>query len=146
MKFDKSPQWLVQLFLALQPEVGGVRRLMFGYPCAFENGHMFAGLFGDGLFVRLAEADRAALLELDGAAPFAPMKNRPMKEYAVLPPSMIEDEEAVKGWMRRGLAYAQSLPPKEKRPRASGLGPRAADAKSKTPKGKKAVPKAKKKR
>lgn|SRR5260370_14662138 len=127
MKFDKSPQWLVQLFLALQPEVGGVRRLMFGYPCAFENGHMFAGLFGDGLFVRLAEADRAEALELQGAALFAPMKNRPMKEYAVLPPSMLEDEEAVKGWMRRGLAYAQSLPPKaDKKPQ-----------KSKTPKAKK---------
>src|SRR2546428_842547 len=44
MKFAKSPAALVQLFNALQPEVGGVRKQMFGYPCAFENGHLFAGL------------------------------------------------------------------------------------------------------
>jgi hypothetical protein len=34
VKFDKSPSWLVELFQALQPEVGGVPRKMFGYPCA----------------------------------------------------------------------------------------------------------------
>src|SRR5207248_2292013 len=51
MKFSKSPAWLVQLFQALQPEVGGTPRQMFGYPCAFENGQLFTGLFADGLFV-----------------------------------------------------------------------------------------------
>ena len=121
MKFDKSPHWLVELFGALQPEVGGTPRLMFGYPCAFENGQMFAGLFGDALFVRLGEADRAALLALKGAAPFAPMPGRPFTNYLVLPPSMLEDEEAVRGWMSRARAFAKTLPakaPKAKRPRA----------------------------
>jgi TfoX/Sxy family transcriptional regulator of competence genes len=113
MKLDKPPQWLVQLFDALQGETGGTRRQMFGNPCAFENGQLFTGLFGDGMFVRLSEPDRAALLKTPGATPFAPMAGRPMKEYVVLPPSMLEDEEAVKGWLRRGLAYAQSLPPKQ---------------------------------
>ncbi len=113
MKFDKSPHWLVQLFEALQAETGGTRRQMFGYPCAFENGQLFAGLFGDGMFVRLGEADRAALLQIPGATLFAPMAGRPMREYTVLPASMLEDEEAVKSWLRRGLDYAQSLPPKK---------------------------------
>ena len=116
MKFDKSPQWLIQLFEALQPEVGGTPRRMFGYPCAFENGQLYSGLFGDGLFVRLSEADKSALLELPGAAPMAPM-GRPSKHFTLLPPSMLEDEEAVKGWMRRGLAHARTMPPKA--PRAS---------------------------
>jgi len=35
-----------------------------------------------------------------------------MKEYVMLPAEMLEDEEAVKSWMRRGLEYARSLPPK----------------------------------
>jgi TfoX/Sxy family transcriptional regulator of competence genes len=113
MKFSKSPAWLVQLFDALQPEVGGARKQMFGYPVAFENGQLFTGLFADGLFVRLGEAEREALLAERGAKPFAPMKGRPMKEYVVLPPTMLEDEEAVKGWMRRGVEYARALPPKE---------------------------------
>jgi TfoX/Sxy family transcriptional regulator of competence genes len=128
MKFDKSPQWLVQLFDALQRETGGARRQMFGYPCAFENGQLFAGLFGDGMFVRLSEPDRAALLKTPGATPFAPMAGRPMKEYVVLPPSMLEDEEAVKGWLGRGLGYAQSLPPKR---------PKAAKSKAAKPKAQK---------
>jgi hypothetical protein len=52
IKFSKSPSWLVQLFQALQPEVGGTPRQMFGYPSAFENGQLFTGLFADGMFVR----------------------------------------------------------------------------------------------
>ena len=108
MKFSKSPAWLVQLFQALQPEVGGTPRQMFGYPCAFENGQLFTGLFQDTLFVRLGQG-----AAVPGGRPFAPMKGRPMKEYVVLPAEMLEDEDAVKGWMRRGLEYARSLPPKK---------------------------------
>ena len=100
MKLAKSPAWLVELFDALQPEVGGERKQMFGYPCVFEGGNLFTGLFADGLFVRLGEADRARLLATKGAAPFEPMKGRPMREYVVLPPSMLEDEEAVKSFRR----------------------------------------------
>ena len=112
MKLAKSPAWLVELFDALQPEVGGDRKQMFGYPCAFEGGNLFTGLFADTLFVRLGEADRERLLRTKGAARFEPMKGRPMREYVVLPPSMLEDEEAVKSWMRLGLDHARSLPPK----------------------------------
>src|SRR5438128_10374200 len=106
MKLAKSPAWLVNLFDALQPDVGGDRKQMFGYPCAFESGHLFTGLFSDTLFVRLGEADRSRLLTMKGAAPFEPMKGRPMREYVVLPPSMLEDEEAVKSWMRLALENA----------------------------------------
>lgn len=117
MKFTKSPSWLVELFDALQPEVGGDRRQMFGYPVAFANGQLFCGLFADGMFVRLGENDRAELLARPGATAFSPMQGRPMREYVVLPPAMLEDEEAVIGWLRRGLAFARSLPPKGKKAR-----------------------------
>ncbi len=90
----------MELFDALQREVGGERRQMFGYPCAFENGQLFTGLFQDSLFVRLGERERAELLQAKGAALFEPMKGRPMREYVVLPPAMLEDEEAVTSWMR----------------------------------------------
>jgi TfoX/Sxy family transcriptional regulator of competence genes len=116
VKFSKSPAWLVQLFDALQPEVGGTRRQMFGYPCAFENGQLFSGLFADGLFVRLGEGAHALV---PGGMPFEPMKGRPMKQYAVLPAAMLEDEEAVKSWMQRGLEYARSLPAKKPKKRKS---------------------------
>ncbi len=124
MKFDKSPHWLVDLFRALQPEVGGDPRQMFGYPAAFIDGQMYGGLFGDGLILRLGEADRRALLSLPGAAPFSPMPGRASSKWVSLPPSMLEDEEAVKSWMRRALAFAKTLPPKEPKPKRKAA-PRA---------------------
>jgi len=112
VKFPKSPSWLIELFDAVQPEVGGTRKKMFGFPCAFENGQMFSGLFGDGLFVRVSEADRQELVAL-GAEPFAPM-GRPSTRSLVLPPKVLEDKEALKAWLRRALIHARSLPPKVK--------------------------------
>ena len=112
MKLEKAPAWLVTLFDALIEGAGGTRKLMFGHPSLFENGHLCAGLFADTMMVRLAEADRKKLLALKGAKPFAPMPGRPMKEYVVLPPSMLEDEEAVQAWLAKALAYARTLPPK----------------------------------
>ncbi len=51
-KWEKSPQALVQLFDRVLPESPNVeRRKMFGYPCAFVNGNMFAGLFAKQMFV-----------------------------------------------------------------------------------------------
>ena len=125
MKFDKSPHWLVDLFRALQPEVGGDPRQMFGYPAAFIDGQMYGGLFGDGLILRLGEADRRALLALPGAAPFSPMPGRASTNWVALPPSMLEDEEAVKSWMRRALAFAKTLPPKEPKPKRKAAAPQA---------------------
>ena len=58
---------------------------MFGYPCAFVNGNMFAGLFQDRIFVRLSPDDRSGLDRTHGAIDFEPMPRRPMKAYAVVP-------------------------------------------------------------
>ncbi len=90
---------------------------MFGCAAGFTNGQMFCGLFGPRLFVRLGPQERAALLALEGAEPFDPLGGRPMREYAVLPESTLEDEEAVLEWMRRSFSYARNLPPKTRRRR-----------------------------
>src|SRR5689334_21873351 len=59
-------------------------RPMFGNHAAFVDGTMFAGVFGETLFVRLPEAERASLME-QGGSTFGPMPERPMKEYVTLP-------------------------------------------------------------
>jgi hypothetical protein len=51
---------------------------------------MFAGTFQDAIIVRLGEDDRVALLKLKGAARFEPMQGRPMKEYVVVPASVVD--------------------------------------------------------
>jgi TfoX/Sxy family transcriptional regulator of competence genes len=83
---------------------------MFGNLGAFVNGHMFLGLFGADIGVRLPEADAVALRREDGAGPFGPAE-RPMGGWVTLPAAMVGTPPAAE-WVRRALAAAAALPPK----------------------------------
>lgn len=85
-------------------------RNTFGSPCAYVNGNMGVGLHASGWFVRL---DPAAIVELKaaGGEPFSPMPGRPMTGYTLLPASILDDEDALRAWIERSLAYARTLPP-----------------------------------
>ncbi|HYI00340.1 TfoX/Sxy family protein [Hyalangium sp.] len=123
MKWRKSPEALVNAFQSALPEDARVeRRKMFGYPCAFVNGNMFTGLHQENLIVRLAEGDRQKLVSEKGAEIFAPFPGRLMKEYVSLPPAIIDSAKELKGWLRRSLEHAATLPPKG----AKRAAPRAA--------------------
>lgn len=104
-------------FTAALPEDDDVAvRPMFGNVAAFHNGNMFAGTFGEDLFVRLPDDEQAALIELGGAE-FSPMAGRAMKGYVTVPPTWAGDPNATRGWILRSLELARSLPPKEPRKR-----------------------------
>jgi TfoX-like protein len=113
MKFEKSPPWLVELFDEALAGTPGERRQMFGYPCGFLKEQLFCGLFASSMFVRLGEADRAELLAMEGARTFDPMGGRPMREYVVLPPDLLDDAGQLNRWLSRAATYASSLPPKK---------------------------------
>ena len=83
---------------------------MFGNLGAFVNGNMFMGLFGADVGLRLAPADREALLAIDGAGPFGPAE-RPMGGYVTLPPALAGADEGA-GWVQRSLAFVAEMPPK----------------------------------
>jgi len=85
---------------------------MFGYPCAFLNGNMLAGLFQDQMMLRLSEADRARAALDAAATPFSP-GGRPMREYVVLPPEIIGDKRKLNAWLKRAIAYVGALPTKK---------------------------------
>jgi TfoX/Sxy family transcriptional regulator of competence genes len=105
------------LFRAALPEDEHVvTKPMFGQLAGFVNGHMFTGIFGDTIFVRIDGPDREALLQEEEAHVFAPMGDRPMKDYVVLPVTWLEDMDRVRDWMGRGLATAAALPPKVPKP------------------------------
>lgn len=88
------------------------KRKMFGHPCYFVNGNMFAGVFADSIFARFSEQDRGRL-EADGAGKlFEPMKGRSMKEYRVLSPQVLADPVRFDGWLKRSFNYVTSLPAK----------------------------------
>ena len=119
MSWRKPQEDLVQLLHDVIPEGQAAVEFkpMFGGPCYWSGGNMFAAVHQESILVRLAEPDRAELLAQPGAHLFEPMEGRPMKEYVVFPEAMLTDAEALRGWMAKGLAYAASLPPKEKKPR-----------------------------
>jgi TfoX/Sxy family transcriptional regulator of competence genes len=115
-KWEKSPESLIQLFGRILPEDPAVeRRRMFGYPCAFVRGNMFAGLFAKEMFVRLAEEERRMMIAGQGAKPLEPMPGRAMKEYVVIPPGIMSREAALKDLVARSLTFAKSLAPKGKK-------------------------------
>jgi 2-iminobutanoate/2-iminopropanoate deaminase len=97
--------------LDLLPEVE--TRKMFGCPCAFVNGQMFAVFHPEGLALKLSEANRRALLDQVGAKPFEPMPGRKMREYVVVPPSIESAEADLRSWLEKAHSYAKSLPPKK---------------------------------
>ena len=118
-KWQPAPAELVSVFqLAMQSVPEAQARKVFGYPAAFVNGQMFAGLHRDSLILRLAEADRAQFLKRKGARVFEPMPGRPMREYVVAPPSVLKSKAQLNTWLGRALAYAKTLPPKAPKPKA----------------------------
>jgi TfoX/Sxy family transcriptional regulator of competence genes len=96
-------------------------RPMFGNLAAFVNGNMFAGLFGEDMFVRLSD-DESANVRKQGGRDFAPMAGRPMKGYVTVPSTWRTKPEPVKHWIRLALEQTQRMPAKA--PAAKKAGPK----------------------
>ena len=74
--WKKVPAELARRFEAALPEAEGVeRRQMFGCPCAFVNGNMFAGLHEDRLILRIPD---------EATSRPCVMMGRTMKQYAAI--------------------------------------------------------------
>jgi len=92
-------------------------RKMFGQPAAFLNGHLFFGVFGPQVFLRLPES---TVTEGPAAArlrSFEPFPGRPMREYFVLPPKVVSDAKRVRALRGASMAFVAGLPPKAARGR-----------------------------
>jgi TfoX/Sxy family transcriptional regulator of competence genes len=114
MPWRKPSESLGALLGELAAEKPGTEpRKMFGCPCWFVGGNMFAGVHESTMILRLSEDDRAAAAKkFDGCGPFTPMENRPMREYVAVPERSIASKRAVAPWVDKAHAFASSLPPK----------------------------------
>jgi TfoX/Sxy family transcriptional regulator of competence genes len=114
-KFTRAPEELVRAFEnAIKDFPMAEQRKLFGYPAAFVNGQMFTGLHQDNMILRLSEADRAKFMAEYRTKLFEPMPGRPMKEYVLVPKTMLKSSTQLNAWIGRALAYAKGLPPKVK--------------------------------
>ena len=96
---------------ATAPDAALRFRAMFGGATAYADDRPFASLSNVGLALKLAPADRDALLALPGAArlqyePGAPVS----RQYVVVPPALAADPDALAPWLRRSLDHVRAQP------------------------------------
>ena len=113
MNIPRADENSKEFFRSILPDNPSITiRPMFGNIFAFVNGNMFAGLFGNDLFVRLSDEGRKELLEKKGTSLLEPMKGKPMKEYILIPKAWRDQHETVRLWITRSLDWTSKLPPK----------------------------------
>jgi TfoX/Sxy family transcriptional regulator of competence genes len=113
MAWRKSPQHMIDLFDEVVPKDSRIeRRKMFGYPAAFLNGHLFAGLHQENFILKLSPADREKLRTEQDARVFEPMPGRAMREYLVLPEEVLSERRVLSAWIKRSTVYVSTMPPK----------------------------------
>ena len=92
------------------------RRKMFGADVWFFNGNMFAGVFGDGMILRLSDEDGMSIKkEMPGVGVFSPNEVMVMREYVFVPPGYLDDLENIDRWIERSYGLVASLPIKPPR-------------------------------
>lgn len=106
MSWEKPSAELIARFDACLPaDLRVERRKMFGCPCAFVNGKMFAVLHEQRVVLRLPEARRAALLAAGTASAFS-AGGRTMREYVAVMDAVNRPEREWRGWLAESLSYA----------------------------------------
>jgi TfoX/Sxy family transcriptional regulator of competence genes len=85
---------------------------MFGGLAFLIGGNMAVAVSGQGgLMVRVDRDDTEALLAKPHARPFE-MRGREMKGWVRVDPEGVRTKRQLEPWVRRGVSYARSLPPK----------------------------------
>ena len=110
MAFDEDLAGNVRELLA--GEDGLREQHMFGGLAFLVGGNMAVAVSGQGgLLVRVDPAETEDLATADGVEP-AEMRGRTMRGWLRVDPSAVGTEARLDSWVRTGLAYARSLPPK----------------------------------
>jgi TfoX/Sxy family transcriptional regulator of competence genes len=111
MAYDEE---LAERIRGLLGDVHVTEKKMFGGLAFLLGGNMSVAASGQGgLLVRHDPAEAEALLAEPGAAEFDMGGRGPMKGWLRVDESVLGDDKALGAWVRRGVGYARSLPPKK---------------------------------
>ena len=109
MAYDEELADRVRALLAGR---SGVReQKMFGGLAFMLNGNMACGILKGELIVRVGKENFDDALSLPHARMFD-MTGRPMRSFVYVSAEGLASEEGLQEWAGRGIAYAESLPPK----------------------------------
>jgi TfoX/Sxy family transcriptional regulator of competence genes len=93
-------------------EAGFTEQRMFGGLAFLIGGNMAVGVSGQGgLMVRVDPEETETLLTKPHARPFE-MRGREMKGWLRVAAEGVRTKRELEPWVRRGVGYARSLPPK----------------------------------
>jgi TfoX/Sxy family transcriptional regulator of competence genes len=93
-------------------ESGVTEKKMFGGLAFLIDGNMSVSASGQGgLMVRVDPDQTDALVAKAHARPFE-MRGREMQGWLRVDPEGVRTKRQLEAWVRRGVAYARSLPPK----------------------------------
>jgi len=102
-----------RLRMVLQDEDNLTEQRMFGGLAFLVDRHMaVAASSKGGLMLRVDPAELPALLDLPHAHPFE-MRGKELAGWLRIDDAGCADDDELRTWVRRGVAYARSLPPKE---------------------------------
>ena len=111
--WQKPTPETIALFNQLIPDDAGIeRRKMFGFPCAFLQGNMFAWIHQNHIALRLPEPLRKTLIAQQQAQPVDPSGKR-MREYVMLDETLACRQAEADALVNKSLEYVASLPPKK---------------------------------
>ena len=109
MAIDECLAGRIEDALISEPRI--IKKKMFGVACYMLNGNAFAGVWGDSLIVRTGPDAYDSALEEPYVREFD-ITGRPMKGWVVVGPEGIDDDSALREWLRRAMDFANSLPQK----------------------------------
>jgi hypothetical protein len=110
MAYDEDLANRIRELIAGGPDVTEQR--MFGGLAFLVAGNMSVAASGQGgLMVRVDPEETAALLTRRHVQPFE-MRGRAMQGWLRVEPEGVRTKRQLEPWVKRGVAYARSLPPK----------------------------------
>jgi hypothetical protein len=108
--YDEELANRVRELIAAEP--GVTEKKMFGGLAFLVAGNMSVAVSGQGgLMVRFDPKDGDALAAKPHTRPFE-MRGRPLEGWLRVDPEGLRTKRRLEPWVRRGVAYARSLPPK----------------------------------
>jgi len=110
MAYDEDLANRIRELIAAEPDLTETR--MFGGLAFLIGGNMSVAASGQGgLMVRVDPEETDALVAEPHARPFE-MRGREMQGWLRVDDEGVRTERQLEPWVRRGVAYARSLPPK----------------------------------